>query len=153
VRPGMHVLEPGPGMGFFTLALARMVGPTGKIVAVDSQQKMINGLKRRARNAGLADRIDARVAPTKSMALRDYDRQIDFEFAFAVVHEMPSADNFFAEAAQAMKSGAILLFAEPIGHVGEAEFLEQIAKAAEHGLRVIERPTLSRTIAVLLQKI
>ena len=27
VRDGMTVLEPGPGMGFFTLELARRVGP------------------------------------------------------------------------------------------------------------------------------
>jgi len=60
-----------------------LVGPSGKIVAVDSQPKMISGLKRRAR-----------VAPTNSMAVPDYDRQIDLVFAFAVVHEMPSADLF-----------------------------------------------------------
>ena len=27
VRPGMTVLEPGPGMGFFTLEMARQRGP------------------------------------------------------------------------------------------------------------------------------
>lgn len=39
VRDGMTVLEPGPGMGFFTLELARMVGPTGRVVALDMQAK------------------------------------------------------------------------------------------------------------------
>jgi predicted methyltransferase len=29
VKEGMLVLEPGPGMGFFTLDLARLVGPNG----------------------------------------------------------------------------------------------------------------------------
>ena len=33
VREGMIVLEPGPGMGFFTLELARLVGPSGRIVS------------------------------------------------------------------------------------------------------------------------
>ncbi len=37
VRPGMLVLEPGPGMGFFTLPLARLVGPKGRVVALDSR--------------------------------------------------------------------------------------------------------------------
>jgi hypothetical protein len=32
VRTGMTVLEPGPGMGFFTLELARRVGPSGRVV-------------------------------------------------------------------------------------------------------------------------
>ena len=34
VQAGMTVLEPGPGMGFFTLELARLVGPAGRVVAV-----------------------------------------------------------------------------------------------------------------------
>jgi ubiquinone/menaquinone biosynthesis C-methylase UbiE len=48
VRIGMTVLEPGPGMGFFTLELARLVGPEGRVIAVDVQPQMITGLRRRA---------------------------------------------------------------------------------------------------------
>ena len=53
VTAGMTVLEPGPGMGFFTLELARLVGPRGKVVAVDVQPRMLSGLRRRAAKAGL----------------------------------------------------------------------------------------------------
>ena len=49
-------------MGFFTLELARLVGPEGRVVAVDVQPKMVEGLQKRARRAGLSDRIEARVA-------------------------------------------------------------------------------------------
>jgi hypothetical protein len=35
VRPGMTALGPGPGMGFFTLELARLAGPAGRVVAID----------------------------------------------------------------------------------------------------------------------
>ena len=62
VRVGMTVLEPGPGMGFFTLELARLVGPEGRVIAVDVQPQMIAGLRRRAERAGLIDRIDIRLA-------------------------------------------------------------------------------------------
>jgi hypothetical protein len=48
VKPGMTVLEPGPGMGFFTIELARMVGGRGRVIAVDIQPKMLDGLKRKA---------------------------------------------------------------------------------------------------------
>ena len=44
VRTGMTVFEPGPGMGFFTFELARLVGPTGRVSAVDVQPKMIEAL-------------------------------------------------------------------------------------------------------------
>jgi SAM-dependent methyltransferase len=55
LRPGMIVLEPGPAMGFFTLELARLVGPGGRVVAVDLQEKMLAALRRRAQKAGLAE--------------------------------------------------------------------------------------------------
>jgi ubiquinone/menaquinone biosynthesis C-methylase UbiE len=35
VSAGISALEPGPGMGSFTLELARLVGPGGRVVAVD----------------------------------------------------------------------------------------------------------------------
>jgi len=151
VRAGMTVLEPGPGMGFFTLELARLVGPTGRVIAIDVQPKMIEALKRRARRAGLLDRIDARLASATSMGIKDFEEKIDFVLAFAVVHEMPSADVFFAEAAQAMKPGATLLLAEPAGHVGGEEFDRELTVAAKHGFSVADRPTIRRSLVALLR--
>ena len=58
VREGMTVLEPGCGMGYFTLPLARLVGPEGRVVAVEIQPKMLSALERRARKAGLLSRIE-----------------------------------------------------------------------------------------------
>jgi len=152
IRAGMTVLEPGPGMGFFTLEIAKLVGPSGRVVAVDVQPQMIEGLKRRARKAGLLDRVDARVVSPASMQLADLDAIADFVFAFAVVHEMPSVASFFSEVARAMKSGADLLLAEPAGHVSEAEFAEQIKAAAHNDLGVFERPSIDRCVAALLRK-
>jgi predicted O-methyltransferase YrrM len=93
----MIVIEPGPGMGFFTLELARIVGNKGKIVAIDVQTKMIESLRRRSQKAGLDDRIDLRLAGPKSMGISDLVGKVDFVLAFAVVHEMPDAGQFFKE--------------------------------------------------------
>ena len=92
-------------MGFFTLELAGLVGPSGHIIAVDAQPQMIAGLRRRARRAGLLDRIDARVVPPTSMGLSDVEGAIDFVLAFAVVHEMPGPSPFFSQAVGALKPG------------------------------------------------
>jgi tRNA A58 N-methylase Trm61 len=152
VREGMTVLEPGPGMGFFTLELARHVGPNGRVIAVDVQPRMISGLKRRLAKAGLAERVDARLAKEDSMGLQDLGGRVDFTLAMAVVHEMPSAARLFAEAAAAMKTGATLLLAEPSGHVNEEMFAAQLQAAAEAGLTLAERPTVRRSQAALLKK-
>src|SRR5512146_3486063 len=71
VREGMTVLEPGPGMGFFTMELARLVGPSGRVIAVDLQEKMLRALKRKAKTAGLLDRIEALLVPAESLELDD----------------------------------------------------------------------------------
>lgn len=152
VRPGMTVLEPGPGMGFFTLELARLVGPSGRVVAVDVQPEMIAGLKRRAGRAHLLDRIDARLASPDSLGISDLDGVVDFTLAFAMVHEMPAAGPFFAQAAAASKAGARLLLVEPAGHVRDDLFDKELQAAAEAGFAVVERPTVSHSHAALLEK-
>ena len=152
VREGMTVFEPGPGMGFFTLELARLVGPSGKVITVDLQPKMIAELKRRATKAGLLDRIDARVVAEDSMSVKDLAGRVDFALAFAMVHEMPDAARFFSEAAEVLKPGATLLLAEPAGHVKKDKFEAELQDAAKAGLVVAERPTIRRSHAALLKK-
>jgi SAM-dependent methyltransferase len=156
VRPyvgvGMTVLEPGPGMGFFTLELAHLVGASGRIVAVDSQPQMIAGLRRRACKAGLINRIDARVVPPTSIGLDDKAGAIDFAFVFAVLHEMPATGPFFAQAARALRPGAALLLAEPAGHVDEAKFGGELAAAAHAGLTLMSNPPIDKYRTALLRK-
>lgn len=152
VREGMTVLEPGPGMGFFTLEMARRAGATGHVIAVDVQPRMIAGLKRRLARAGLLGRTDARLASPDSMGLQDLRGKVDFALAMAVVHEMPSSSRFFAEVAKSMKPGALLLLAEPSGHVKGEAFDAELRDAAAAGLEVAERPTVSHSLAALLKK-
>jgi SAM-dependent methyltransferase len=152
VRAGSTVLEPGPGMGFFTLELARLVGPTGRVIAVDIQPKMLERLKRRASKAGLLERLDARLASEESMGLADLHGAVDFSLAFAVVHELPDRTRFFAEMAQAAKPGALLLLAEPKGHVKDPEFDSELRAASEAGFESTEGPAIRGTRTALLRK-
>lgn len=48
VKPGMTVCDMGCGNGFYALQLAKMVGPTGRVLAVDIQPEMLTLLKGRA---------------------------------------------------------------------------------------------------------
>src|SRR5215469_3860125 len=138
VRDGMTVLEPGPGMGFFTLELARMVGPTGRVVALDMQPKMLKELKRRAAKTALAERVDVRQTPSTSLGVTDLVGKVDFVLAFAVVHEMPAAAVFFSELAATMKPGTCVLFAEPAGHVKSERFQAELKAAQQVGLEPVE---------------
>jgi hypothetical protein len=86
------------------------------------------------------------------VALNDLESSVDFTFAFAVVHETPSAERFFAETARAMKKGASLLLAEPAGHVGAVEFAGELSAAAANGLKVVGRLSIKRCVAEFLEK-
>lgn len=133
VHPGMTVLEPGPAMGFFTLELARLVGPAGRVVAVDVQQPMIDALRRRVAKAGLADRLDARVAPaTDRLGLEDLEGRIDLAVALLMVHETDQ-EAFFRQVHRALRPGAKLLVAEPKLHVKQAAFAASLRTARAAG--------------------
>jgi ubiquinone/menaquinone biosynthesis C-methylase UbiE len=152
VWPGMIVLEPGPGMGFFTLPLAEMIGEQGRVIAVDVQLRMLKSLRRRAAKAGLAARIEMRQAVADSLRVGDLAGSVDLVLAFAVVHEVPSAERFFREAAASLKPGGRVLFVEPAGHVTQERFAEEVAAARSCGLALVDRPQFRRSQAVLLAK-
>ena len=55
VKPGQTVCDMGCGNGFYTLQLARLVGPRGCVYAVDIQPEMLQMLARNAAEARLAN--------------------------------------------------------------------------------------------------
>ena len=72
VRPGQTVCDMGCGNGFYTLALARLVGAEGIVYAVDIQPEMLRMLAARAAEEGLTNIkpllgtvIDPRLPPGK----------------------------------------------------------------------------------------
>jgi len=147
---GARVLEPGPGMGFFTLDLARLVGPTGRVIAIDLQPKMLDALRRRAQRAGLEGRIETRRASESSLEVDDLAGEVDFALAFAVVHELADVSAFFRDVAKALVPGGRLLVAEPRGHVSEEELAKSLESAAAAGLRLAERPAIRGSRTALL---
>lgn len=140
VEPGMRVLEVGPGMGFFTLPLARMVGESGKVVATDVQTKMLETLKRRARRKGLEGRIETRVVEPGSLGVDDLEGTFDVVAALHVVHELPDAGAFFTALAGALRPGGRVVFMEPAGHVTAEEYRASLVAAEAAGFVIIARP-------------
>lgn len=130
VREGMTILEPGCGMGYFTLPLARMVGPQGRVIVSEIQLKMLSALERRARKAGLLDRIELRQAGVDGLGAEDFFGEVDFVAAIHMVHEVSDQASFFADVWKALKPGGRLLVIEPKGHVSENKF-EQTLSVAE----------------------
>jgi SAM-dependent methyltransferase len=148
----MTVLDFGSAMGFFSLPLAEMVGPSGRVICVDVQEKMLTSLRKRAQKAALSNRIEPRLCGPDSFGLDDLKEKLDFALAFAVVHEVGGHEKFFSEIQASLKPGARLLVAEPKGHVPENDFARTVSIAQQTGLVVIDRPQILRSNAVLFVK-
>lgn len=152
VKAGMTALEPGPGMGFFTVELARLVGPGGKVVAVDLQQPMLDGVRARAAKAGVAERLDLRKVEPASLGVPDLAGKVGFALLFWMLHEVPDQARFLGEVSQTLCGGGKLLLCEPKGHVSHGAFEQSLALAATLGLEVEGRPSISFSRAAVLTR-
>jgi ubiquinone/menaquinone biosynthesis C-methylase UbiE len=148
IKPGWTVLDVGPGMGYFTIALARLVGDSGKVIAADLQQHMLDGIQRRAIRAGVQDRIKLhRSAPDKI----GISEPIDFSLAFWMLHEVPDRRRFLNEIFSALKPGGLFLLAEPKLHVSFISFTESVSYAKSVGFSVIDHPKIFFSYAVVFK--
>jgi ubiquinone/menaquinone biosynthesis C-methylase UbiE len=152
VKPGMTVLEPGCGMGFFSLDLARMVGPNGRVVCADIQEKMIARLLRRARKAGLADRIETSVCTANDLNLDHWLGSVDLATAIHMLHEVPDPQAFLTQVHDLLKPGGRLLILEPKGHVTAEAFETTLALARRSGYTELDPLQVRKDRAALLQK-
>ena len=152
VTPGACVLDVGSAMGFFSLPVARLVGPKGRVFCVDLQQKMLDSLVRRARRAQVLDRIEVRRCGTDSLGIPDLHGQIDLALVFAVVHEVDDPARLFAEVHDALRPGGRVLFAEPKGHVRWHAFDKSLAVAGRSGLRKLDTLRIPWSHGALLEK-
>jgi SAM-dependent methyltransferase len=133
VREGMTVLEIGPGMGFFTLPLARRAGTSGRVIAVELQERMLRSLRKRSKRAGLIGRIDCRKASESSLNIGDLDQEVDFAFAMAVIHEISDKRRLFREIYAVMRPAGTVLMADPCTRFPKKEFEKSIKVAEDIG--------------------
>ncbi len=153
IRKGMTVVDVGCAMGFFSLPMAEMVGPQGKVICIDLQEKMVQKLYRRAKKKKLLGSIEARVCTRDNLNIDDLENSADFVLAAAVVHEVPHAASFLAELYGAVKNGGKLLVIEPGGHVSEHGFKATIDAAVNCGFTILENSGTRRRHHALFQKI
>jgi ubiquinone/menaquinone biosynthesis C-methylase UbiE len=149
LHEGMIAIDLGCGMGYFSIGMARMVGESGKIIAVDLQQKMLDALTTRAEKAGVVDRIATVLCEENNIGSHE---EVDFALAFWMAHETPDIFDFLKQVQAILKKSGKLLLAEPKLHVTGDAFKKTLALAEKAGFKYLASPIISLSHTALVEK-
>lgn len=150
IKEGMTVVDLGCGPGFFTVDMAKMVGKSGKVIASDLQEGMLEKVRGKTRGTELEKRITFHKCAENIIGITE---QVDFILAFYMVHELPDQNAFFQEVKTLLKPNGQLLVVEPPFHVSKKSFNTTIEKAKNAGLTPKQGPNVLFSKTVLLAKI
>lgn len=143
----MTVLDLGVGYGFTAIGLAELVGPEGRVIAVDAQAKMLAQVRARAEAAGVSERIETVCSPVERL---NFDDPVDFANAFFMVHEVDDRDILFRFVHDRLKPSRSFFIAEPKGHVTKAKFADELRSAEAAGFAIANRPRVILSHAAVL---
>ena len=85
LRPGMRIADIGSGTGFFAIPAAEIVGPTGRVYAVDLSPEMLEDLRTKLQRAQTGN-LEALRSTEDRVPLPD--ASVDFAFLACVLHEL-----------------------------------------------------------------
>jgi ubiquinone/menaquinone biosynthesis C-methylase UbiE len=148
VLPGQRAADIGAGSGFFTLPLARYVGSSGRVYAVDIQPQMLRQIERHAARAGMNNIVTCQ-ATADGFALPE---PADFALVFWMLHEVPDCARLVTAMFAALAPGGRLLFSEPRFHVTASRFREETDLFTAAGFRVFATPAIRGSRSLLLEK-
>jgi ubiquinone/menaquinone biosynthesis C-methylase UbiE len=149
IKEGQTVLDLGCGPGFFSLAMAEMVGEKGRVISVDIQEEMLQMLRGKSERAGLKSRILPHKAQPDKIGI---SQMVDFALAFYMIHEVPDKKSFLREVTSRLKTDGRFLIVEPKFHVSKPDFDNTLKVAQSAGLKQISEPKILFSRAALLIK-
>ena len=149
IKEGMIVLDIGCGPGFFSIDMAQMVGKSGRVIAADLQEGMLQKLRDKIHGTELEEWVTLHKCEEKKIGVSE---DVDFVLLFYMIHEVPNVEGFFSEIETILKPNGQVFMVEPPFHVSKKAFENTIKKANDAGLAVVERPKLFLNKAVILKK-
>ncbi len=149
LKPGMTALDMGCGPGYFTLDMAKLVSTSGKVIAVDLQQGMLDKVDQKIKGTQLEKIIQLHQCGASQIGLQE---QVDFALAFYMVHEVPNQTSFFQEIKSLLNPKGRLLIVEPNFHVSKQSFNEMTASIQQIGFKIVDTPRMFFSRAILLEK-
>jgi predicted methyltransferase len=105
VADGSVVADIGPGAGWFTIRLARRVGPNGVVYARDIQPQMLEAIRRRVGREGLRN---VQLGLSSGYDQKLPNGKLDAVLVVDVYQEITEPVQFLRNVAQALKPGGLI---------------------------------------------
>ncbi|TKJ19352.1 MAG: dimethylmenaquinone methyltransferase [Promethearchaeota archaeon Loki_b32] len=109
LKPGMIIIEIGPGKGSYTKALAKSILPDGKVYAIDIQQSIINRLKKRIEKEGITN-IILKIDDAYNLSFED--ESVDRVLMIASLPEIPDPIRVLKELKRVLKPDGMISLSE-----------------------------------------
>jgi ubiquinone/menaquinone biosynthesis C-methylase UbiE len=109
LAPGMKVLDVGSGAGSVTMAAACLVGPSGRVVGVETSAPILDTARERARAAGL-ENIAFVVGDLRDEL--ELDRDFDALVGRFILHHLEEPARVLRSLSGHLKPGRIVAFQE-----------------------------------------
>jgi ubiquinone/menaquinone biosynthesis C-methylase UbiE len=148
VRDGMVVLELGCGPGYFTPEIARRVGKSGKVIAADLQEGMLEIVRNKIRGTDIESRVELHKCEDDSIGVKE---KVDLVVAFFVVHELPDKEKALKELKSILKPGGKVYINEFLMHPPKDKFGEMVDVARSLGFVEVERHRFLISRAIILK--
>ena len=149
IKEGMTVLDLGCGPGFFTLEIARMLNNTGKVIAADLQEGMLEKVRQKIRGTKIEPGIVLHKCQEENIGITE---KVDFILAFYMIHEVPDQDKLFLELESILQTHGTIFIVEPMFHVSKKSFENMIDRVKRIGFEIIDRPKSFLNRSVVLKK-
>ncbi len=125
VKDGYVVADVGCASGYFTLRLAELVGPEGKVYAVDLNKKCIRALEKKVEKGGYRN-IESHASSAADLSFIE-DSSVDFVLASGLLCSMPhDRELFVSEMKRILKptghAYVSLGAGPPLGFMGQEEW-------------------------------
>ncbi|MCG3127186.1 MAG: 2-phytyl-1,4-naphtoquinone methyltransferase [Phycisphaerae bacterium] len=134
---GATLLDVGCGPGFATLDLARLVGPAGRIIAVDESPRFVEHLRERCQRESVGN-VDARVGDVQSPDVAA--GTVDGAYARWVICFVPRPQDVVAAVARALRPRGVFAIQDYFNYVALAlaprsPILERVVAAIDASWR------------------
>jgi SAM-dependent methyltransferase len=134
ICPGMRVLDLGCGPGFVTYELARRVGPSGSVIALDESPRWLEFIRSELASRSLPN---VRLVLARVQDLQLDERSLDVVFARWVFSFLSAPDAVARSVARFLKPGGVLAI-QDYNHEGISLFPESEGfKAVVRGTRAL----------------